>query len=228
MKKNRRLILLLTSALTLFASAADAAESPVDIAHAFLEQRSRHLGNKVQIKVAAPSAHWPHCTAPEAFLPSKNQADWGRITVGIRCSSGSTRYLQAQVAVLGNYWVPRENIPAGTTITEELLRREKGEISALPSGTLLKRKEMLGLESRRPLRAGTPVQQYQLQQRALVKRRQTVTLVAAGRGFNIQREGRALDEGAMGDKVRVRLPDRQIISGRVSGRGQIHVTTGRN
>ncbi|HCK28683.1 MAG TPA: flagella basal body P-ring formation protein FlgA, partial [Alcanivorax sp.] len=75
----------------------------------------------------------------------------------------------------------------------------------------------------RPLSAGTVIQSHQLRKPALVERRQAVTLVAGGEGFRISREGHALDDGALGGRVRVRLSNREVVTAQVTGPGRARV-----
>lgn len=223
----RRLLLKITPLLPLLVLStqpACAAASAANAARHFLEQHNRHLGQRVEVEIFRSNAHWPDCRKPQAFLPANGQSGWGRVTVGVRChADGRPRYLQAQVRVFDRYWVVRESVPAGTELTPSMLQQRQGEISALPRGALRKLKDIVGLVASRPLREGHPLLQHQLSRRPLVARRQSVSLVAAGQGFRIVREGQAMDEGAMGDPVRVKLPDRQIISGEVSGPGEVRV-----
>lgn len=215
-------ILLLILAVN--TQAANSNRAVDNAAQQFLAQRSRHLGERVEVELQS-TAHWPDCQNPRPFLPNNHQAQWGRVTLGVHCGNNKhPRYLQAQVRVFGHYWVTKEKIAVGAEITASHLRRVAGEISALPRGALKDKTEIIGQITSRPLRAGSPLQQHQLKSRPLVSRRQSVDLVASGRGFRIVREGRALDEGALGDRVRVRLPDRQIISGRITAPGEVSVT----
>ncbi|MFV8781592.1 flagellar basal body P-ring formation chaperone FlgA [Microbulbifer sp. SA54] len=210
-------------ALSTNLKAANSSHAITEAVQQFLAQRSRHLGERVEVDIQ-DTAHWPDCHKPQPFLPGNGQAQWGRVTVGVQCGNDlHPRYLQAQVRVFGDYWVTKEKVLAGTEITAALLRRMQGEISALPRGTLSNTAEILGQVASRPLRAGSTLQRHQLKPRPLVKRRQTVSLVASGQGFRIVREGRALDEGGLGTRVRVRLPDRQVISGHVSAPGEVSV-----
>lgn len=50
-----------------------------------------------------------------------------------------------------------------------------------------------------------------------------MTLEAQGRGFRIAREAIALEDGAMGEEIRVQLPDRNQVSAIVSGPGLARV-----
>ncbi|WP_231758135.1 flagellar basal body P-ring formation chaperone FlgA [Microbulbifer elongatus] len=204
-------------------------QKPETMAHRLLAERTTHLGERVEIQVQKGARHWDQCHALSAFLPENSTVQWGRMTVGIRClNAPHTRYLQALIRAFGHYWVPRENLPAGTELTAAMLKRVEGELSALPRGALRERSQIIGKIASRPLRSSKVLQRHQLKSRPLVSRRQPVTLVASGQGFHIAREGLAMDEGTQGEKVRVRLHNRKILSGYVTGPSlvDIHPPTG--
>ncbi|WP_299595906.1 flagellar basal body P-ring formation chaperone FlgA [uncultured Microbulbifer sp.] len=220
--RSLALLLLLVSADQ--AAAKTALTTASAAAKQFLTRQSRHLGERVEIEVQDISDHWPSCKNPTVFLPANGKLQWGRVTVGIHCADAPhTRYLQAKIRAYGHYWTAKHRIPAGAEVTESLLKKIEGEISALPRGALRKRSEIVGKVASRTLRPGSVLQQHQLKTRPLVSRRQLVTLIASGQSFRIAREGRAMDEGARGEPVRVRLPNRKVISGFVSGPGLVEV-----
>ncbi|MCH2559104.1 MAG: flagellar basal body P-ring formation protein FlgA [Alcanivorax sp.] len=227
----RRLALLLcllpAPALAAEASNVDpAAADPVaDVVLAFLEQRAAPLDGTVQVTVAPATATLPPCPAPRAFLPGHGQPLAGRVTVGVRCqdAGASVRYRRARVSVTGDYWVTARPLDAGTVIRADMLARRQGDLAGLPDQAVLQRDQLLGWETRRPLAAGVVPQSHQVRRPPLIERRQPVTLVAGGEGFRITREGRALDNAGLGGQVRVRLPDRRVITARVTGPGEARV-----
>lgn len=204
---------------------ADTNDPAVSAVRAFLLERADGLGNSVAVEVRSPSAHLPTCVAPEVFMPGRGQKPWGRVSVGVRCGEQTrrVRYMQARVTVNGRYWVSAGELPAGTPIDAGMLSAEQGDLSRLPANAVLDRDDIVGQEAARPLSAGTVIQSHQLRQPALVERRQAVTLVAGGDGFRIRREGRALDDGALGGRVRVRLSNREVVTAQVTGPGRAKV-----
>lgn len=202
-----------------------AADPVVEAVSAFLHQRSRGLGEEVRIEVQPPAARMPTCERPRPFLPGHGRNLPGPVTVGVRCGAdgGQLRYLQARVTAIGNYWVTAGPVDAGTPITGQMLARARGDLGSLPRGAMLEREKILGQVATRPLGSGTVLQDHLLKAPPLVERRQMVSVEARGRGFRIAREGRALEEGALGEPVRVRLPDRTVLSARVSGPGRVRV-----
>ncbi|MBM7332306.1 flagellar basal body P-ring formation chaperone FlgA [Alloalcanivorax marinus] len=204
-----------------------AAVDPVEkVVRAFLEQRAASLNGTVQVTVAPATATLPPCPAPEAFLPGHGQPLAGRVTVGVRCqdAGASVRYRRARVSVTGDYWVTARPLDAGTVIDADMLARRRGDLATLPDQAVLRRDQLLGRETRRPLAAGVVPQSHQVRRPPLIERRQPVTLVAGGEGFRITREGRALDNAGLGGQIRVRLPDRRVVTARVTGPGEARVS----
>lgn len=91
-----------------------------------------------------------------------------------------------------------------------------GAISAL--------EEAVGLEARVTLYPGRPILAAQLGPPALVERNQMVRMVFQSGPLSINAEGRTLDRGGAGERVRVmNLGSRQIVTGAVADDGSIRV-----
>ncbi|MBN7795851.1 flagellar basal body P-ring formation chaperone FlgA [Parahaliea mediterranea] len=217
---------LLLAALLVFCAPAPAAEDPaVAAAQRFLEQQSRGLGGDAHVEVYPSGARFGHCAEPRAFFPGNGQRRWGRVTVGVRCGDGAgeVRYLQARVSVSVRYWVTARAVDSDTPIDASMLEARQGDLGELPREVVRDLESIRGQVTGRPLAKGTVLQQALLRTPPLVERRQPVSVEATGSGFRIARQGRALDAGARGERVRVRMPDRQTLSGTVVGPGRVAV-----
>lgn len=224
MKLHSLIITPLLAALALPAAQAHGPDPLLRTLHDFLARKSRNLGEEIQIEVLPPATQMPPCSDPHPFLPAAAKNRLGRITVGVRCGEqGRQRYLQAHVKASGHYWITAERIAAGTEITAAMLKRVRGDLGALPRGAVPERERIIGRVASRPLRAGAVLRNYQLNKPSLVERRQPVTIEVRGRGFRIARKGRALENGAQGETVRVRLPDRSVLSALVRGPGRVEI-----
>lgn len=185
--------------------------------HQFLFDATQALGEEVAIDVRPPSPHLPVCIDPTPFFPNANQPPLGRVSVGVRCGTDQRqiRYLQAHVEVMGRYVVASRDIERGTLITRDMLVEQQGNLSALSSQTLVHAEDVVGKVAQRSLRSGAPFLDYAVQAPALVARGQRVTVLAEGPAFRVSREGEALDNGALGEQVRVRFGQREIVTARV-------------
>jgi flagella basal body P-ring formation protein FlgA len=224
MVPNRIRSRCLFPALLLLASGAAHAGAAEDAAQVFLQDAARHLGNDVTVTVPAPEVALPPCTDPQQFLPGHDQRLLGRVTVGVRCGDGQTRYLQARVTAIGQYWVAAQDIPVGTLVTASMLEARSGDLATLPRLAVLDENAAVGRVATRTLARGSVIQGSQLQAPALIQRNRTVSVEAVGQGFRVVRQGEALQDGALGDTVRVRMSNRSILTGVVAGDGVVKVS----
>lgn len=216
------LALLCFSALTK-AQAND--ESLLQQVHQFLYEQTQALGEEVLIDIRPPSPHLPTCIQPEPFLPNANQAPLGRVSVGVRCGEGSrqVRYLQAQIDVIGDYVVAAKDIERGTLITLSMLSERGGNLGDLSAQALTAEEDIVGKIAQRRIPSGSVFLAHYLQAPHLIERGQRVTVIAQGSSFRVSREAEALENGALGERVRVRFDSREIMTARVTDRGILMV-----
>lgn len=193
--------------------------------HQFLYEKTQALGEEVVIDLRPPSPHLPPCLDPEPFLPNANQAPLGRVSVGVRCGEQQrqVRYLQAQIDVIGPYTVAAEDIPRGTRITQAMLDTQHGNLGELSSRTVTDAEAIIGNMTRRPISRGSTFQAHDLQAPRLVERGERVTVIAEGASFRVAREGEAMDDGGLNERVRVRFGAREIMEARVIDKGVLRV-----
>ncbi|MCD6008881.1 flagellar basal body P-ring formation chaperone FlgA [Halomonas sp. IOP_31] len=193
----------------------------------FLIEQARPLGDSVSVSVSVQraQARLPACENPQPFLPRNNQRLYGRVAVGVDCNGegGRTRYVQADVSVTIEHVVLARDVPRGATLTSQDLMLEKGFLEKLPRQAVKRIEGAVGLVATRALRAGTTLQSYQLRRENLVKRGQTVSVIARGEGFQVRREAQAMDNGAMGEQVRLRIANGELLQARVIGPKRLSV-----
>lgn len=221
----RSALLLSLFCLLAWPAAANDDTELLNAVHAFLHQQAQPLGDELIISVRPPSARLPACEAPEPFLARPDAAPLGRVSVGVRCgeSGRQVRYLQAEIGVIGDYPVLAVALAAGDTITSEHLTLQSGNLAELPNRTLLDIDAIIGQAATRALNPGQPLQQHQLRSIPLVERNQRVTVEARGAAFRISREGQALEPGGLGERIRIRFDNREVITAEVVGEGLLVV-----
>ena len=100
-------------------------------------------------------------------------------------------------------------------------RRPKADLGG---GEPISRAAALGMQTRRPLRAGQALKALDLAKPDLVQRDQDVTILFQTAGIYLTTRGKALDTGSEGDTVSVlNVQSKRTVSGRVVGRGQVAV-----
>lgn len=190
----------------------------------FLESAAENQGADIQVEILTGLHQLDVCENAEPFLPSSRGTGLGRVQVGVRCNNGQfTRYVQAQVSAMGTFLVAAEEISSGTRVTSDLIQEEYGDISQLPRQAILDSTALTGHESRRTIRKGTVLQENMFVLPPLISRGQTVVLEAGGSSFTITREGEAIDSGALGDYIRVRVGQREVVTGRIISATRVKV-----
>lgn len=101
-----------------------------------------------------------------------------------------------------------------------LERRPKAEIT----GEAASRDRTIGMQLRRPMRAGTPIRVADIVKPDFVLRDQSVTVIYQVPGIYLTTRGKALESGAEGDTVSVvNLQTKRTLTGTVTARGQVTV-----
>ena len=99
-------------------------------------------------------------------------------------------------------------------------RRPKAEIP----GDAATRDSAIGMQLRRPMRAGQAIKVADLAKPDLVQRDQGVTLIYQTAGLYLTTRGKAVDNGTEGDVVNVvNLQSKRTVTGVVTGRGQVTI-----
>ena len=117
--------------------------------------------------------------------------------------------------------VAARTIRANTVLTAADVAISPAELA---SG-FMRASDVVGQETRVVLYAGRPIGLDDIGPPALVDRNQIVRLHYTGGGLSIATEGRALERGGIGDRVRVmNLDSRATVFGQVEADGSIRVT----
>ena len=215
----------LALALCLHAMGTHAGPDGVMAVRELLTRHASEPGVSIQVKLPENSVRQlADCRQPDAELAGHSPPRWGSLTVRVTCGpSDRPRFIRAQVTAIGTYWVLAQDVAAGAPIHADLLQSQRGDLTRLPSNAITGTGELDGQVAARPLRTGTVLQSHWLKTPAMVKRRDRVTLRVEGRGFRVTRDGRALDEGGLGERVRIRLDNREVVTGIVSGAGTVRL-----
>ena len=101
-----------------------------------------------------------------------------------------------------------------------LERRPRAEVAGEPA----LRDRAVGMQLRRPMRAGTPIRTADIAKPEFVSRDQSVTVIYQVPGIYLTTRGKAIEGGAEGDTVSViNLQTKRTLTGVVTGRGQVTV-----
>jgi flagella basal body P-ring formation protein FlgA len=192
----------------------------------FLRTQSVGLPGKVSITLHTPqSGALPPCEAVEPFLP-RGARLWGRVSVGVRCAEGQpwTRYVQAYVSVVGNYYVAARQIDAGETLTPADTARREGDLTTLPASIIGDPAQLNDVTVLNRIALGAPIRRELLRAVSVVQQGQNVKVVTQGPGFVVSTEGKAMTHAAVGAVIQVKIQSGQLISGIVGVDGTVELS----
>lgn len=214
----RQLIAPFTAAILAFSPLAQAADIQTQLT-AFFRERLTGFSDEVSVKLRNTQNQLPGCDAPTFSTPGNSRL-WGNLTVVAQCGNAK-QYLQVTVQAVGDYVVAAAPIVRGSPIESQSVTLMRGRLDQLPPRTMLNLSQAEDAISLRDVAIGQPIQLSMVRQSWRVKAGQKVMVVAQGEGFSINSEGQALNNAAVAQNARVRMPSGQVVSGQVSADGNI-------
>ncbi|MER1966514.1 flagellar basal body P-ring formation chaperone FlgA [Castellaniella sp. GW247-6E4] len=157
----------------------------------------------------------PACAQLEAFLPGGAELR-PRTSVGIRCLAPQpwTVYVQANVRIMGHYFVANRTINRGEILSLDELDTREGDL--LRNHRLIgDPSHIVGWVATRRIAKGSAIQGNALRDPQSIERGHIVRTVARGLGFVATGEGQALQSGGPGAQIQVRTSSGQMITGTV-------------
>lgn len=222
-----RLTLLVACLLATVLARAQALPEPsldpalLERVRALAEQAARAAappGTRVAVEIGSldPRLRLAPCQQVQPYLPPGTAA-WGRSRIGLRCTAGMARWnvtLPVRVAVFGRAVVAAGPLPAGVTLTQEMLALADIDIAAEPGAVYTDPAALIGRSLARPLGAAEAVRAPVLKSRQWFAAGERVQVLAVGPGFSVASEAQALTAGVEGQEVRVRFENGRVASGR--------------
>jgi flagella basal body P-ring formation protein FlgA len=191
-------------------------EKTRQVAEQFLRAQTTALPGDVSVTIGAldPHLQLAACDVPEAFLPLGGRA-WGKTSVGVRCKLPIpwTVYIPATVHVMSDYIVTNVPLSQGKIISQNDIKKQRGDLAALPAGTLTDPAQAIGRTVATSLSSGMPLRQSALRNQQAVQQGQTVRLISKGPGFSISAEAKAMTAGNEGQLVQAKTSSGQIVNG---------------
>jgi len=202
-------------ALLLLPVAAAHASALADQARALIETQPLP-GADVEILVGEPDPRLElaACRRAEPFVPPGARL-WGKTSLGVRCVEGATWtvYLPAQIRVYAPGPVAARPIARGQVVGADDIRQERIELTQFPPGALAGVEPLEGRIALRQIAAGEPLRRDFLRAPVVVQAGDLVRVVAAGAGFAVTTEGKALTMGADGQTVQAAVPGGRVVTG---------------
>jgi flagella basal body P-ring formation protein FlgA len=193
----------------------------------FVESETRQLGPGVSIEIPPLDARTrvSECASLEVFVPAGTRL-WGKSRVGVRCTAPKQWliYQPVSIKVSGYFLASNRQINAGETLSDPDVRREAGELTALPDDVLVAADELRGRKVRKAIAADQPIRKDHLQRDVIFRQGDKIRIVVRGNGFSVSSEGTALVNGYEGEVARVKNAAGRTVEGRVRAAGHVEIT----
>jgi len=192
----------------------------------FIQKSPSVNGLRVQAEQLDPNIVVPACVGGVIEISAQPGARvWGRTILQLRCArAGWMVNIPLNIRVFGDYVVASRYLPFGQKIEPGDIRIIEGELNLLPDDVLRTPKGAYDRILSRPLQMGSPIGLNDLRESSVIKVGDPVRLVLAGKDFEVSGEGIAQTSGMLGDMVRVRLADGQVLQGKVLRPSVVRVT----
>lgn len=220
------LVLLLGTAC---AQAVQAPSTLIDAARSAALLAAREAGvNNPAASVATPDSRLrlADCPAPLTARLTGQIRLPGRAVAQVACPAapGWSVHLPVSVKAKADVLVAARPLPRGYRVQAGDLRRQTMELGALNGQYLLDDKSALGQALRRSITSGERLTPALLQAPVLVRRGDPVMMQLQSANFVIHANGRAMGNGAAGERIAVEnLTSKRIVQGTVTGDGRVTV-----
>ncbi len=183
----------------------------------FIQKSPSVNGLRVQADLVDPNINVPVCLGGSIEIATApGSRVWGRTTLQLRCAKAAWMVnIPFNVHVFGDYVVAARYLPAGLKLDSTDIRVIEGDLSLLPDDVLRTPKVAYERVLSRHLQMGSPIGLNDLKESSVVKVGDPVRLVLSGKDFEVSGEGVAQTAGMIGDMIRVRLADGQVLQGKV-------------
>jgi len=227
-------LLLLLAVLTSASASAEVAEPAIarglpelmqEVSEALHTRATEaHAGAAITVEVLPWDARLKLAPCIEAEIEPRGKQTHGRIPVSVRCRAPKSWsiFMTGSVTVMLPVVVTRQPVNRGDILTTDMLATEPQDLSDLRSLFYTDPTLVLGKEAKRSLAAGSVIFATQIKEPLAVSRGQRVQILARHGAVQISSQGEALQNGAVGDQIRIRnLQSERIVYAWVEGPGRV-------
>lgn len=166
------------------------------------------------------------CDTPlEAFQPAGGRL-LGSTTVGVRCQGTQpwTLYVPVKVSIYDTVVVATRHLSKGMLIQDQDVTLVKKDLAELRSGYYQDLSQVIGKQVARTTSMNAAITTRMMKDPLQIKRGQVVSLIAEAHGLKVQMTGKALADGASGERIQVRnLSTKKVVEGIVKSATTVQV-----
>lgn len=182
-------------------------------------------GLRVEPEFLDPSITLPPCIGGSVEIGvAMGSRLWGRTTLQLRCAKAAWMInVPVNIHVFGDYVVASRYLQFGQKVESGDIRVVEGDLSLLADDVIRSPRAAYDRILSRPLQMGAPIGLNDLKESTVIKVGDPVRLLLGGKDFEVSGEGTAQTAGMLGDMVRVRIADGQVLQGKVIRPGVVRI-----
>lgn len=194
---------------------------------------ARGMQGRLRIRFSGPEPvlYVPSDEAPNVAVDSLDlEPTTGQFRAKVRAPAGDTRL--APVTLIGRAYaiaqvpIPTRAISAGEVISARDLTWTEIPTERLAQNIITQADDLVGFAPRRDLRAGAPILSGDVKKPIVVAKNTIISMVVRTPGMTLTAQGRALEDGAKGESIRVlNTQTKQTIQATVISPGEVLVQT---
>lgn len=159
----------------------------------------------VEVRKLDPRLRLALCPVPLDTTISSASQILGAVSIAIGCRGEKpwTIYVRSHVVAQQTVPVLERPMARDAIITADDLRLITRPIDSNGAGLVLDQEQLIGMQLKRALDAGSTLRLANLRKPDVIKRGQQVTLVSGSKGLEVRIQGKALANAAEGERVSV-------------------------
>ncbi|MGH1371949.1 MAG: flagellar basal body P-ring formation chaperone FlgA [Cellvibrionaceae bacterium] len=196
----------------------------------YLEQQlsNRYPSQKISVSINAidPRLKLTLCDKALTYHLHEKSLRASNVTLKSQCRGEKpwSFYLTAKVTRKGKVVVANRDLARFETLNESDVRVDYRAISSANGNTLSSTRSVVGLQTKKAIRAGDLISSSHLTPPQVVIKGDQVTVTAFSQGISVATAGTAMSNGKVGEQIRVQNNNTdRIIKARVTGAGQVQV-----
>lgn len=196
------------------------------LARQYVERNVAEPGGRLVVSVVPPDSRLRLPACPKLNVePVEGQRLWGWTQVRVRCpgEAGWSLNLRTRVQVFAPAVLTRRTVSPGRIIEADDVVTAEIDLTSNPRTPLRDTSQVVGRVARVGLGSGQAVIAEHLRSPVVVKRGAQVEVTATIGQVTVTASGTALEDGAVGDTIRVKGSGGRLLEGVVSGEGRVTV-----
>ena len=166
------------------------------------------------------------CSSPLTSSRAPGSKFSGKTTVHVKCDGGTkwTVFINANINLYAKVIHTSEPLNKGHILTKDDLQLTEVNLSQLRYGYFSDKENLIGKQLKRRLPQDKIIRVNYVKAPTLVKRGETVSIVAKNTGYSVKMSGVAMTNGSKGDRIQVKnISSKRIVEGTVMQYGVISI-----